>query len=151
MEKIYYTKVTVSPILTDEFSKEFLLGGTLADADDDYIISWIPADTSNNYTNYLCKIKINDQEVVPVIETEYEPEILYPNPTNSVVIIPNIQLQNISDIKVFDEKGSNLSKNCQINILPNGVEINMSNLLTGIYFIQINNSVFSKSFKVIRN
>jgi len=125
--------------------------GVFADVGEDYIISWIQADSSNNYTNYLCKIKINDQEVVPVLETSEVTEILYPNPTNSVVVIPNFQLQNINELKVFDEKGSDLSKNCQINILTNGVEVNMSNLLTGIYFIQINNSNSSKSFKVIKN
>jgi hypothetical protein len=99
----------------------------------------------------MIKVKINIEAITPVDEKSNNIEVLYPNPTNSNVHLPNVKIQNISEIKVSNEQGYDISKKCIISILPFGIDINMQKLITGIYFIQINTATISKTYKTIKN
>jgi hypothetical protein len=99
----------------------------------------------------MIKLKINVEEITPVEDKDNKVEILFPNPVNNIVHISNIQIQNCNSIKIIDENGSDCSKKCLIIILPDGIDLNLQNLGTGVYFIQIKTLTISKTYKVIKN
>jgi hypothetical protein len=118
------------------------------DADKDYILALRNITDSSAS---MIKVKINIEAITPVDEKSNNVEVLYPNPTNSNIHLLNIKIQNISEIKVSNEQGNDISKKCIISILPFGVDINMQKLITGVYFIQVNTATISKTYKTIKN
>lgn len=130
-------------------SHEWLLHSTCGflDADDDYVIA-LRNITDTSAT--ILKIKILVDEVTPVEESREEYEILYPNPTNSMVTIP-INNVDIKQISIFSEKGIDLTPKCLINVLPSGIEINLQKLSNGLFFIRLDNGKVLKTYKVIKN
>ena len=70
---------------------------------------------------------------------------IYPNPTNSLLTIDGGQIE-IETVRVFDLQGRDLiSKEFKNGLYVE--EVNLSNLATGIYIIQVNNNFTKKIIK----
>ncbi|MEP7195842.1 MAG: T9SS type A sorting domain-containing protein [Saprospiraceae bacterium] len=72
----------------------------------------------------------------PVIE---EKNILYPNPIhkNESMFIHSTEELDANDIHIFDQNGKNIDSQVHFNIVTNWVEIQTSQLNSGIYFVAI--------------
>lgn len=90
----------------------------------------------------------------PVVPEENNPIIIYPNPTNGMVIINfTQQLPEITNINLNDINGV-LIRNLFNNFLepgPKMLDFDVSDLAIGSYFINVNNSHLSIFFKLIVN
>jgi hypothetical protein len=77
--------------------------------------------------------------------------VIYPNPTNSFVTVAfaNNNLQEIDQIVLRDGRGRMIYQSSSIS--QSKVQIDLSNLAKGIYFLKVDSGLKSKVYKVIRN
>lgn len=77
---------------------------------------------------------------------ELEAVRIYPNPFNNIIHFENIP--NNSDIFIYSVYGNlvNSTKNCS-----NELNLNVSTLITGTYFVKIVNEVGTRNFKLIKS
>lgn len=69
-------------------------------------------------------------------------DLIYPSPTHGVLYVEN-SLQKISQIRVYDQMGRNLKNKISFDQREeNKVELDLSDLVSGIYFITINNRAY---------
>jgi hypothetical protein len=74
---------------------------------------------------------------------------LYPNPSNGLVFINN-QNNFYGNVKVTDLEGRKIYEAVDA-IKANGIsEINLSKVVTGVYFITVYNDDFEKLFRVVK-
>ena len=78
--------------------------------------------------------------------------VMTPNPAQSNITIqsnsPTTQNQSIKQIKILDQSG-NVRKIMSYSSLVNSTQVDISNLLPGVYSIQISNDVISETQKLI--
>lgn len=79
-------------------------------------------------------------ETLSISEIEFSEKSIsiYPNPVTSFVIVSNLQQSQISNVQIYDIKGSLIDK-INFSILNLDYKLSTENLLSGIYIIQIQN------------
>uniref|UniRef100_UPI00404AE517 T9SS type A sorting domain-containing protein n=1 Tax=Gelidibacter sp. TaxID=2018083 RepID=UPI00404AE517 len=79
-------------------------------------------------------------ETLNVSEPEFNDTLvsIFPNPAKSFVIISNLQSSQISNIQIYDIKGSLITKYI-LNSLVSDYKFNTENLFPGIYILKIQN------------
>ncbi|WP_291119215.1 T9SS type A sorting domain-containing protein [Empedobacter sp. UBA7248] len=108
-------------------------------------ITSIPKTSSPNMTSFD-KIEIV-QESIKEIETIFQ---VYPNPTQGPLNIKWNTTEGVQDIQLYNLAGQEV-KNYQVNKLSNNIEMNISNVPSGIYvlrFITTKGEVISR--KIIK-
>jgi hypothetical protein len=77
---------------------------------------------------------------------------LYPNPVSSYLNIELLNMSGLTQIRVFDGKGSLIeSLNVEnISLFNRNMSLNVSNYPPGSYFIHVNNGVVNKTKKFIK-
>jgi hypothetical protein len=119
----------------------------------------VDINTSSHYSAY--PVYINDDNLVDIVITSTEENkiawyengvlgindnnkqtaILYPNPTNGILQINTHQ--EISFIEIYNLVGQ--------KVLETKSEIDISNLVSGVYFVIINNEDgYSETYKIIK-
>ncbi len=90
-----------------------------------------------------------DNEILGVESSVFESLILYPNPTEGVVYLHSTNLHTDTQIRVLSIQGKeiNVSKNY---LEVNKLSIDLSQLETGVYFIQITNQGGTVSKKIVK-
>lgn len=103
-----------------------------------------PNDTANVLLNVDANCNFNALE-----ETLFSAITLYPNPSNGVVFISNEGNTGVFDIEVKDLNGRTIM-NKRNGVKPSSVsEINLTDKVTGIYFITLRNEDIERTFKVV--
>lgn len=100
----------------------------------------ITADDENLYltlTDYIGNQAFYYTENLSVIENESSNINIYPNPVNEILTIKGLE-QNKVSIQIFDVSGKLVYHN-KLNVNQNKIEIPVSHLEKGIYFIKIFN------------
>ncbi len=116
---------------------------------------------SGEYGNYYVEISINCNqnkalstwgEVITIDETttginnlKLSDVKLYPNPTNSILFIQNIE--NVKLLNIYSYTGKLIKT---LNVKGNVVAVDVSNLPAGIYFVNVLNGKTSKSLKFVK-
>ena len=101
--------------------------------------------TSDSWTpNYICLDNLKYSNIVAVDNTASQNVSIYPNPAKGIVNIENVLITNVS-VKNITGKTVYVKNNCFEN-----EQINVSNLVSGIYLIRIDNGnqIFTKKLIV---
>jgi hypothetical protein len=130
-------------------------------------ISGIPTEANNfhfavtatnnwGYDWLLLSIEIEDIDTTGIRTTEFAPFKVYPNPTTGELTIENGEL-TIKDVKIFDIYGRMQNAECRMQEVPRYarndegiVELDISHLLPGIYFIRIDTGINFQVCKIIK-
>jgi len=105
--------------------------------------SFVEVDTTKNYSNFTvlisestCEKLLNQIRVITDLDDEVGPKIsYYPNPTNSIV---TIQLPNniiISNIRIRNVLGKDIS--APITLVSNAYRIDLSDQQAGVYLMEL--------------
>jgi hypothetical protein len=106
--------------------------------------------TMPNHPNYflgaelgsVCDSLTNDITSLSII-SEYK---IFPNPTRENIYISNNRVIEIKSVNVFNSIGQNINAKYLLNKHANLIEVNTSDLSSGVYFIEL----LSEKVKVIR-
>jgi len=93
--------------------------------------------------------KIEYSKIISVIFKREEYAVISPNPIKDYIVVNSYLESNNNSIKVYNAKGGILYSSS----LPQQrgeTEIDLSGLRTGLYFIEIKGSDFTKIFKVVK-
>ena len=112
------------------------------------------SDYSVIITHDHCSIELN-VETLSILDAHFQnhPNInIYPNPTNSLVYIKisDVNVSDIKEIKIYNSLGKNVYriKNHSSSKIDS---VDLSQLETGLYFINIRYSETFKTFRIIKN
>ncbi len=97
---------------------------------------------SENNAGLFSDVTSSDGQILDVINSikeQYENITIYPNPTNSVVVIKNNLINE--NFEITNSIGQVVSSG---KINSSNFEINISNLGTGVYFLRISNKLIIK-------
>lgn len=87
------------------------------------------------YLNYcLCNYPLHIDEINEKVEIK-----IYPNPANSVIQI-SINNYQAEEIKIYDMLGHIVIKNENCKIKQGGIQMDVSSLLNGMYYLKIGNN-----------
>jgi hypothetical protein len=76
---------------------------------------------------------------------------VYPNPNNGLVNISSSNNLSNANVSIFDITGRLLTRNIKKNQISNNIiEIDMSVLSSGVYFLMIEDSIYKSTIKVIK-
>lgn len=79
--------------------------------------------------------------------TDFENQIIYPNPAIDYMIINNSALNPVIAINIFNQNGYLLNSYTCLNLKENSYHISIDALAAGIYFIQLKYADYSYGFK----
>lgn len=105
-------------------------------------ISVLHGGETRNYTIHFT--------MVNAINTRPLPELsITPNPSNGKIAICNIYEDGLSNLNIVDLNGKIVD--CIKNIKTSKIDLDLSRLENGIYFIQYSNYKYQKTYKIVVN
>lgn len=105
-------------------------------------ISVLHGGETRNYTIHFT--------MVNAINTRPLPELsITPNPSNGKITICNIYEDGLSNLNIVDLNGKIVD--CIKNIKTSKIDLDLSRLENGIYFIQYSNYKYQKTYKIVVN
>jgi hypothetical protein len=123
----------IAPNIPGQYNYDYISGNGIC-----------PNDTANVLLNVDANCNFNSLE-----ESVFSAITLYPNPSNGVVFISNEGNTGVFDIEVKDLNGRTIM-NKRNGVKPSSVsEINLTDKVTGIYFITLRNDDIERTFKVV--
>ncbi len=108
----------------------------------------IPISTSNFVpvenvsVTYFLELDCMNVDAGNLIENKFFK--IYPNPANTEIFIENNQMDKL-DIEIFDVQGKKVKSNFSNTAL---IELSLSDLLKGVYFVRINGDVIQKIIRI---
>jgi hypothetical protein len=112
----------------------------------------LTAECPNNYLPYFHFVGCastnwkQDRKNLNVNEATTNTIKLYPNPVNNILKIENFNLNEVEYIEIYNLIG--MKQPIEIN--PDVNEIDVTNLLSGIYFLKISYNNHTQTFKIIK-
>lgn len=95
-----------------------------------------------SYKNLNFTTRLFD-DVLTVRGNSLSEMVLYPNPTNGVVNIKIPEKERLVSVKLYDIQGSLINKS-------NGLQINITDLNSGLYFIEIRTNIGMETLKIVK-
>jgi len=100
-----------------------------------HLITLVAIDAAGNMTS--CTFTVIVDDALGIGENEFRNNILlYPNPTNGIVILKNESSANLKHARITDVNGR-IIKTINISNIGRETTISLENLTTGLYFVEI--------------
>lgn len=113
-----------------------------------HLITLVAIDAAGNMTS--CKFTVTVDDLLGIGENEFSNKILlYPNPTDGMVILRNDTSANLENARITDVNGR-IIKTIDLSNVGRETVISLENLATGMYFVEINTKTASIVKSIIK-